>query len=69
MSGLPTLAARPLAGLAFLLCVVGFLYVQSCQRARVAAAEFGKWINNDGRPMRGLIRRRAAEAALYRGQS
>ena len=39
MSGLSTLAARALAGLAFLLCVVGFLYVQSCQRARVAAGE------------------------------
>lgn len=30
-----------------------------------AKAQFGVWINNDGRPMNGLIRRRAAEAALY----
>jgi len=30
-----------------------------------AAKEFGKWINADGRPMKGLVRRRAAEAALY----
>lgn len=34
-----------------------------------AAGEFGKWINAAGKPMKGLIRRRAAEAALYRGQS
>jgi len=30
-----------------------------------AAKEFGKWINAAGKPMKGLIRRRAAEAALY----
>lgn len=30
-----------------------------------AKAEFGKWINAAGRPMKGLIRRRAAEADLY----
>lgn len=30
-----------------------------------AAAQFGKWINNGGKPMEGLRRRRAAEAALY----
>lgn len=30
-----------------------------------AKAEFGKWIYNNGKPMRGLINRRAAEAALY----
>lgn len=30
-----------------------------------AAAEFGRWIHNDGKPMRGLIRRRADEARLY----
>ncbi|KPH62326.1 lysozyme [Novosphingobium sp. ST904] len=30
-----------------------------------AAAEFGKWINNDGKPLEGLRRRRADEAALY----
>ena len=34
-----------------------------------AASEFGKWVNNDGRPMKGLVRRRAAEAELYRGQA
>lgn len=33
-----------------------------------AAAEFGKWIFNAGRPMPGLARRRAAEAALYLGE-
>lgn len=27
--------------------------------------EFQKWIHSDGRPLRGLIRRRAAEAALF----
>lgn len=32
-----------------------------------AAKEFGKWINAGGRPMKGLIRRREAEAKLYRG--
>lgn len=31
-----------------------------------AAKEFGKWVNAAGRPMAGLIRRRAAEADLYR---
>lgn len=30
-----------------------------------AKAEFGKWVYNDGRVMRGLQRRREAEAALY----
>lgn len=31
-----------------------------------AAAEFGKWVNAGGRRMTGLVRRREAEAALYR---
>ena len=31
-----------------------------------AAAEFGRWVNSGGRKMAGLVRRRAAEAALYR---
>jgi lysozyme len=30
-----------------------------------AAKEFGKWINNAGKPMKGLIKRRAEEARLY----
>lgn len=30
-----------------------------------AKAEFAKWTKNDGRVMAGLVRRRAAEAALY----
>lgn len=30
-----------------------------------AAAEFGRWINNDGKPMAGLKARRAREAAIY----
>ena len=30
-----------------------------------AQQQFGKWIFNDGKPMKGLIRRRAEEAALY----
>lgn len=30
-----------------------------------AKKEFGRWINAGGRPMNGLIRRRAAEADLY----
>jgi lysozyme len=34
-----------------------------------AAAEFGKWRMAAGKVMKGLIRRRTAEAALYRGQS
>lgn len=33
-----------------------------------AAAQFGRWIYNDGQKMNGLIRRRAAEAAMYRGE-
>lgn len=31
-----------------------------------AAGEFAKWVNAGGRPMKGLVRRRAAEADLYR---
>lgn len=34
-----------------------------------AAAEFAKWIFNDGRPMDGLRNRRADEARLYRGDA
>lgn len=30
-----------------------------------AQAQFGRWVRNDGRVLRGLVRRRAAEAALY----
>ena len=33
-----------------------------------AAHEFGKWINAGGKPMAGLVRRREAEAALYRSR-
>lgn len=33
-----------------------------------AAAEFAKWNKQAGRVLNGLTRRRAAEAALYRGQ-
>lgn len=32
-----------------------------------AAREFGKWVNNDGRRMQGLVNRRADEEKLYRG--
>ena len=32
-----------------------------------AAAEFGKWVHAGGRKLTGLVRRRAAEAALYAG--
>lgn len=34
-------------------------------RFAAAAAEFAKWIYNDGKPMRGLRNRRAEEARLY----
>lgn len=30
-----------------------------------AQAEFGKWVHNDGKVLRGLVRRRAEEAELY----
>jgi lysozyme len=30
-----------------------------------AQREFGKWINAAGKPVKGLVRRRAAEAALF----
>jgi len=33
-----------------------------------AAAEFGRWVFAYGRKMPGLVRRRAAEAALYVGK-
>lgn len=32
---------------------------------RAAAAEFGKWVNAGGKQMKGLVRRRAAERAMY----
>lgn len=32
-----------------------------------AAAEFARWVNSGGKRMAGLVRRRVAEAALYRG--
>lgn len=32
-----------------------------------AAMEFRRWNKNDGKPMRGLTRRRAAEECLFRG--
>jgi len=32
-----------------------------------AKAQFARWIRNDGKVMRGLVRRRAAEAKLYAG--
>lgn len=34
-----------------------------------AQAQFARWSLNDGRPLAGLARRRAAEAALYGGRS
>lgn len=34
-----------------------------------AAAQFARWNKNDGKVLRGLVRRRAAEAALYRGEA
>lgn len=34
-----------------------------------AAKAFASWRFNDGREMRGLVRRRAAEAKLYRGEA
>ena len=33
---------------------------------RLAAAEFARWIHAGGRKLPGLVKRRAAEAALYR---
>lgn len=33
-----------------------------------AAAEFEKWVFNDGKRMQGLVNRRADEARLYKGQ-
>ncbi|HOB14765.1 MAG TPA: lysozyme, partial [Novosphingobium sp.] len=32
-----------------------------------AEAEFGKWVHAGGKRLNGLVRRRSAEAALYRG--
>lgn len=34
-----------------------------------AAGEFGKWVHADGKVLPGLVRRRAAEAALFQGQA
>ena len=33
-----------------------------------AAVQFGLWVNVDSKPVPGLVRRRAAEAAMFRGQ-
>ena len=33
-----------------------------------AAVQFGLWVNVDMKPVAGLVRRRAAEAAMFRGQ-
>ena len=35
-------------------------------RLEAAAAEFGKWVHAGGKRLNGLVRRRAAEASLYR---
>ena len=35
---------------------------------KLAAAEFGRWVHAGGRKLPGLVRRRAAEAELYRGE-
>jgi lysozyme len=34
-----------------------------------AAAEFGKWVRGGGQVLPGLVKRRAAEAALFRGET
>ena len=34
-----------------------------------AKDQFGRWTRNDGKVMRGLVRRRAAEAAMYGGDA
>lgn len=39
----------------------------NAQDMRRAQAEFSKWVYANGKPMRGLKRRRAAEAALFAG--
>lgn len=32
-----------------------------------AAAQFARWVNNDGKPLAGLVRRRNAERAMFEG--
>ena len=34
-----------------------------------AAVQFGLWVNVDQKPVPGLVRRRAAEAAMFRGEA
>jgi lysozyme len=34
-----------------------------------AAAQFGRWVNAGGKKLNGLVKRRAAEAAIYRGEA
>lgn len=34
-----------------------------------AGAQFGRWVKNDGKTLAGLVRRRAAEAAMYAGRA
>lgn len=38
-------------------------------RMDAAAGEFGRWIYDNGKPLPGLIKRRQAEAKLFRGQA
>jgi lysozyme len=45
------------------------LQIVNAGRYADAPAQFARWNKNDGKVMRGLIRRRAAEAALWAGNS
>jgi lysozyme len=49
------------------LCGSSLLRLHRAGSFGAAAGEFGKWIHAAGRVLPGLVRRRAAEAALYRG--
>lgn len=48
------------------------LYKKLCQRVpdyRGAAEEFGKWVKAGGKTLEGLVKRRAAERALFEGKA
>jgi lysozyme len=40
----------------------------NCGKIEEAAEEFGKWVNGDGKKLPGLVRRRAAERAMFEGK-
>lgn len=63
-----------LASFVFNVGIGAFRKSTLCSRLRAgdtvgAAGQFMRWVNVDGKPLPGLVKRRAAEHALFRGAS